>query len=152
MHNVHIVLFSTFPFLCIEKVLALDYIFPTTAKLNPHEILSERGKSMNTKESWYKSNFIVVGSNFNSSYYYTQAEKCLGNSTFNSKGRFLFFFFQNEGKKESLSLILMDWSYEILLKISLIISKVLREPTFGNTTCSTKQKSQNPKIPKIPKN
>ena len=47
---------------------------------------------MNAKESWYKSNFIVVGSNFNFSYYNTQAEKCLVNSNFNSKRRFSEYF------------------------------------------------------------
>ena len=33
------------------------------------------GKELNTKESWYKSNFIVVGSNFISRCYNTQAKK-----------------------------------------------------------------------------
>ena len=47
---------------------------------------------MTTKESRYKSNFMVVGSNFNSSYYNTQAQKCLVNLNFNSKGRFSEFF------------------------------------------------------------
>ena len=34
-----------------------------------------------------RSSFIVVGSNFNSQYYNTQAKKCLVNSNFNSKKR-----------------------------------------------------------------
>ena len=53
---------------------------------------NNRGKRMCIKESWYKSNFILVGSNFNSPCYKTRAEKCLVNSNFNSKGRFLDFF------------------------------------------------------------
>ena len=40
------------------------------------------GKELSTKESWYKSNFILVGSNFISPYYNTQAEKMSGQLKF----------------------------------------------------------------------
>ena len=56
-------------------------IFMMTAKLNPYDILcnysickSDSGKRTNTKESLYKSNFVVFGSKFNSPYYNNQAE------------------------------------------------------------------------------
>ena len=54
---------------------------------------------MNTRESWYKQKFIAVGSDFNSPYYKTQAEKCLVNLSFNSKGRFLDFFAKGMKKR-----------------------------------------------------
>ena len=44
------------------------------------------------------SNFIVVGCNFNFPYNKAQAEKCLGNSNINSKGRFLDFFAKRSKK------------------------------------------------------
>ena len=78
---------------------------------------------MNTKESWYKSNFIVEGSNFNFPYYKTQAEKCLVNSNFNSKGRFLDFFakWRKKGKFKFYSQNCipdpLNWSYKILRNI-----------------------------------
>ena len=59
---------------------------------------------------------------------------------------------QNERKKEKSNLIhkilflILKTKFEniekYLLKTLLIISKTLRKPTFGNTLCSMKQKSQ----------
>ena len=62
-------------------------------------------KRMNTNEYGNNSNFIAVKSNFNSPYYKTQAEKCLVNSCFSSKGRFLGLFakWKNKWKFKSYS-------------------------------------------------
>ena len=111
---------------------------------------------MNTKESWYKLNFIVVGSKFNSPCYSTQAEKCPINSNLNLKGRFSEFFakFNNfhkmktfvkkslakwrEKKKDQVSFTnLYSWPFKlspkllknVYLKNPLMISRVLRKPT-----------------------
>ena len=55
------------------------------AKLNSHGILSnwgihenDWGKGMNSKESWYNSNLIVVRSNFNLPNSNSQTEKMSG--------------------------------------------------------------------------
>ena len=62
-----------------------NLLTPTTAKLKSNGILSNWGvhendwrKGSNTKQSWCKSNSIVVGSNFNSPCYNTQAGKMSG--------------------------------------------------------------------------
>ena len=120
------------------------------------------GQKKKYERTWYKLNFIAVGSNFNSRYCNIETEKCLINSNFNLEGGFSEFLakldshkmgafpkktLQNEVKKEKSSLIheiifLIRDNFKYLLKTPLIIPKVHRKPVFGNTLCSRKQKSQ----------